>query len=105
MKKGDSIAPVDVGDLKIVWQIRAAAPIGCSIDSIIYERACKPNTDVIAAAHRVAILSMAIQMRPEDFQQFLVNNQPCDVLFQAFAQVPLAMGMPVEIGELLRNLR
>ena len=104
METGEVIPAVDTDDLKTGWQIRTEIPQG-SIDEMIYRRACKPGADVVAISHRAAFLRMVIDTMPDEFAGLVYGGQPVDAVFAAFAQFPIALGAPIDLGGLLREIR
>jgi hypothetical protein len=87
MEKGDRVAAVTAQDLKTVWDIRKRFA-GRSVDEVIFRQECKPETDVVAAAHRAALLDFVMQTISE-FRELIQDGQPNDVLLEVFAEVPL----------------
>ena len=83
------VPPVDVETLRTVWKIKQDHPCA-AIDALIFQQACKPGADVIAASHRAGLLQLILQMAPSaTFDAFLEDGQPNDALFKHFAEMPL----------------
>ena len=88
-KPGTPVPEVDPEDLKVVWEVCKQMGPGAAIDTIIFERLCKPGADVQAVCHRsrmLCLVAMLIQT-----QQLAPNKDgTLDMkVFKAAAKVPL----------------
>jgi hypothetical protein len=54
-KPGDSIPPVDAGDLRIAWGVMMEHP-GEAVSTAVWAGECSPGADVLAVAYRAALI-------------------------------------------------
>ena len=74
------VPAVDAETLRTVWKIRQKLPNG-AIDAVIFQQACKPGADVMAASQRATLLQLILQMAPKGaFDVFLEEGQPNDAV-------------------------
>jgi len=95
------VPAVDAETLRTVWKIRQKLPNG-AIDAVIFQQACKPGADVMAASQRATLLQLILQMAPKGaFDVFLEEGQPNDALFKHFAEIPLEERCQLSLEKLL----
>ncbi|SRR6266404_2651352 len=100
----NEIAAVDIDDLKTAWMLQRKL-IGGSIDEEIYRRVCKPGVDVRAAAFRASALAFLVQVAPEGLEAFIHDGEPCELLFNAIAKIPITFGAPIQGSEFMEHIR
>lgn len=86
------VPQVDVETLKIVWKIKrelAAQNTGRHIDTLVFQQACKPGADVLAAHFRATLLDFTIQSVPWLFIFRVKDGHPSERIFKRFATIPL----------------
>jgi hypothetical protein len=95
------VPAVDAETLRTVWKIRQEIPHDV-IDAVIFQQACKPGADVMAASQRATLLQLILQMAPKGaFDVFLEEGQPNHALFKHFAEIPLEERGQLSLEKLL----
>jgi hypothetical protein len=118
--KPGPVPVVEAGDLEAVWSLQndmqARFPGQCiSIDARSYQRALRPDADVVSVWYRLSIFAVLQLMSKTGGLQlpWLTDGKPSQAVFAAFAKVSmtaLAVGkptnqLPVDLDELARLIQ
>jgi hypothetical protein len=114
---GDSLAAVEVTDLKKVWQVSADFKArnpgqSGSIGSTVYQSVCSPGANVVAVWYRASMLCVLEQMMPELLASWTHDGQLDDAVFEVAATFPMQKmktgvireGPPFDVEEFVKQI-
>ena len=104
METSEQIPTVAVHDLRLMWNVRQEFP-KTAVDIHVIQPLATEGADLVAAGLRADLLWMIVLKAPDAFESLLDQGQPCNVLFDCFAQVPIQLGAQFDLGGFLNTLK